>query len=360
MPYANSYNKRKIITINKLMVSGSSDITDFVMLFKSRHPDFMRSANGGYVENSNGYDIIFETFGGVQLDHEIENYNGDTGEFIAWVRIPTLYYNALNEFFIYIGNAAISVSQEDIVGVWESSFKAVHHLRENPGGSAPQMLDSTNNNYDLTSGGSMVAGDLVAGKINKAIDFDGSDDYLVNTAWASVISGNAARTMEIWFKISGTPNFNALSWGAAGGNQLSSFGCYGNEIGYTGYANDNLVPGTPYADNVFHQMVITHDGSTMKIFIDGIERRSDNPESIATSTGADLYLGRYVAGSYFPGQLAESRIHSVARNPDYVLTNFRTMNSPESFYSLEDRDKPGNIGRSIAIGNGMSRSDFAS
>jgi hypothetical protein len=54
-------------------------------------------ANGGLVQNPNGYDIIFtsDCAGTQKLDHEIESYRPATGTVAFWVRIPTLSHTAI-------------------------------------------------------------------------------------------------------------------------------------------------------------------------------------------------------------------------------------------------------------------------
>lgn len=68
---------------------------------------------------------------------------------------------------------------------------------EDPSGSAPQILDWSSNDYHLTSEGSMTSGDLVAGQVGSAIDFDGSDDDLIVT-FDAAFSGEI--TMSCWFR----------------------------------------------------------------------------------------------------------------------------------------------------------------
>src|SRR3990172_1868906 len=47
--------------------------------------------SGGHVASANGYDIVFTASDGTTpLDHEIERWDGSTGELIAWVRVPAL------------------------------------------------------------------------------------------------------------------------------------------------------------------------------------------------------------------------------------------------------------------------------
>ena len=36
------------------------------------------------------YDIVFYDINDNPLDHQIESYNPETGEYIAWIKIPTL------------------------------------------------------------------------------------------------------------------------------------------------------------------------------------------------------------------------------------------------------------------------------
>lgn len=333
MAYSNGYTYRKAITVDHTKVNGTGDLTDFPILVSHTDTAIKTVANSGKVENASGYDIRFETTGGTELDYERVFYSATTGQIIAWVKVPTLDGDANTTIYIYYGNSSVSTDQSDAVNTWNSAYKGVWHMVQDPSGSAPQILDSTTNNYDMTSGGSMTSGDLVTGQIYKGIDFDGTDDYLINTAWASVISGNGARTLEAWFNIPTTPNSNWVSWGAGASNQLSSLGTYSNAIGYLGYANDNTYSAAAYDDGAWHHMAVTHNGTTMKVIIDGVERVSVS-ETIATSTGADLYFGRYVAGSYLPGKLEEIRISNTGRSNEWIITTYESAKNPNTFYSL--------------------------
>lgn len=330
------YGYYKTITIDNTKVSGSGFLADFPVLISHTDADLKTVANGGKVQNASGYDIRFETTDGIKLNHEVVFWSATTGQFIGYVRIPLLDGGTDTVIRIYYGNSGISTPEANPTEAWNAAYKGVWHMIQDPSGSSPQVLDSTNNNYDMTANGTMTSGDLITGQIYQGIDFDSAtSDYLVNTAWSSGgMTGNAARTIETWFKIASTPNFNAISWGAAGANQLSSFGCFGNNIGYTGFANDNLVSGAAYEDDAWHHMAITHDGSTMKIIIDGVQQLSVNPESLNTSTAADLYFGRYVGGSYYDGALEEVRISTVGRSNDWIITSYENQKNVSTFYTL--------------------------
>ena len=58
---------------------------------------------------------------------------------------------------MYYGNSTVG-SQENPTGVWDSNYLLVHHLEEAPTGT---ITDSTGNNEDGSTTGSMNSGDLV-------------------------------------------------------------------------------------------------------------------------------------------------------------------------------------------------------
>jgi len=105
-----------------------------------------------------------------------------------------LYYNNYSDYLV--ANSTTQLPHEVEFGngtsynptsVWNSNYKMVQHLQEDPSGSAPQVIDSTTNLNNGTSGGTMTSGDQITGKIDGSLDFDGSDDY-VNVTVDNTIS----------------------------------------------------------------------------------------------------------------------------------------------------------------------------
>ena len=143
---ADEYNEgrfeyRKQITISDSMTPGicSGNLSNFPVLVDTTNwPAADKNAlrtvsNGGHVYSPYGYDIIFRASDGItQLDHEIERYNGTTGELIAWVRIPTLIYNGNTTIYIYYGNAGITSATQNPTGVWDTNYLAVYHMNQAP------------------------------------------------------------------------------------------------------------------------------------------------------------------------------------------------------------------------------------
>ncbi len=167
------YGYARAITIDHRQVA-KSDQTDFPVLLTGTFPFLATSTNGGRVQNSSGYDIIFtsDAAGQNQLDHEIDSYDALTGTAAFWIRIPSLSHLIDTPIYIWYGNSSVSVSQEHKAGVWRNGYLAVWHLGS---GVSSTAVDSTGNN-NATAVGSVSA---VAGRIGGAAGVNGSaNNYL--------------------------------------------------------------------------------------------------------------------------------------------------------------------------------------
>jgi hypothetical protein len=90
---AAAYTYYKSITVDRTKVGNAgapTTLSSFPMLYSVIDANLATTANGGHVTSASGFDIIFQDSTGTKLDHEIEKYVSTTGEFVAWVRVPTL------------------------------------------------------------------------------------------------------------------------------------------------------------------------------------------------------------------------------------------------------------------------------
>ncbi|MFX1470706.1 MAG: DUF2341 domain-containing protein, partial [Promethearchaeota archaeon] len=147
-PNAHYFTNYKTITIDHNKVAGSG-YNNFPVLISILDSDLR------YDVQSDGDDIAFSSEN-IWLDHEIEvfnqTYSPTQAILVAWVRIPALSGTIDTIIRMYYGNSTMS-SRENPTGVWDSNYKAVWHMNQNPSGISPQMKDSTSNNYDLTPTG---------------------------------------------------------------------------------------------------------------------------------------------------------------------------------------------------------------
>jgi trimeric autotransporter adhesin len=174
---------------------------------------------------------------------------------------------------------------------------------------------------------------------SKAALFNATNSSVVVSNW-NILSGNAARTISIWFKAVGqTSSQYMLSWGANTTNQSSVIGNFygtGNSgFGFIGFVTgllENFSGTCPYFDNQWHNVIFTHDGTTSRLFVDGVQKTT-NTSTYATGT-SNLFIGNYYGvGSYFNGSLDDIRIYNRALSATEV-TQLYTAELPVSTNDL--------------------------
>ena len=190
------------------------------------------------------------------------------------------------------------------VGLW--------HFDEGIGSTA---ADATlNNNHGTLSGG----------KFGNALYFDGVDDYIEVPDDPSLESPSI--TVEAWVKRLGSPGtykYIISKYYAARPGGWSSYAFYTRNtgglffyIGYTGYYILSPDAGSGIWDGNWHHIMGTFDGSTVRLYVDGIEvgTGTTTTESIAYDTGS-LFMGTYTSTGpwFFSGTIDEVRISNIAR-----------------------------------------------
>jgi len=187
-PFLSGYTTRRKLKLTIDHTKIDSDLTDFPVLVKltSSNFDFSKS-------NSDGYDIRFTSSDGTTLlKYERERHDSTNQVAEYWVKIPSVSSSADTEFYIYY-RTDDTADGADPTNVWDSNFKAVYHLKDL---TTSSVEDSTANDNDGTKKGTNEPTE-VDGKIDKAQNFDGSDDYISAPDSASLdITGEI--TIEFW------------------------------------------------------------------------------------------------------------------------------------------------------------------
>jgi len=330
------------ITVDHTLVS--EDLEDYPMLFTVTDPLLKTTGSGGNVQHANGYDIVFTDNTGVRLDHEIETYDGVNGVFKAWVRIPSLSSSADTTILLYYGNSGISVSQENVPGVW-ADYIGVWHLNETTGG-VDSLKDSTGNGNHGTDANGVILG--AGGKIGNGVTFDGSDDHIdcgtgvdltlpfTISAWVN-INSFATGNVVVKTKINATSYYGA--WFSVGTGQTIGIN-YGDGTGEgSGDRRSRNSESTLSGTGVWHHIAGTVTGSTnMALYIDGMEAGgtySGTGGSLNNGTGLSCYMGEETNyGSVMDGTIDELRISKTARSEGWIQTCSNNQNAPSSFCSV--------------------------
>lgn len=196
-----------------------SDLTDYVAYFDLA--DIPGGANFWKYADPNGDDLRLAKADGTELAFELVNFDVPTRSGELHVKYSgTLSSSVNSEVRLYFHSNNKPYAPADTYGrnsVW-SSYDGVWHMSDDPSVGSPQLVDATASGINLTSFGSMTAGDLVDGQLGKEINFDGSDDsFRVSGVHNESLS---AFTIQALIK----PEQVDVTYGI--------LGCWGSNLGY--------------------------------------------------------------------------------------------------------------------------------
>ncbi|WP_109830713.1 DUF2341 domain-containing protein [Reichenbachiella versicolor] len=322
------------LTINGSEVTGSH--TDFPVLISFTNNDLRTVANGGNVQNDNGYDIAFyDSLSGSWLDHHLDYYIPTTGEVVAWVKIPTLSTTDV-EITMFYGNSAIMFDQSSTT-TWNSNYQAVWHM------GSDNYEDGTANNLDGVDQG---ANDT-DGIIGRAASFDGSSNVKVADVSLLSFDRTDSYTISAWYKgtdsgktIAGIVDDNANSHGydlyISTGNGL--IGWQGDNAGNREYIRDN----DAINDDSWHYLVVTWDGASGQAYVDA-NTNNTTTQSVGTigndiSPNVSFTIGSRSSGAAIArsitGDIDEVRVSNTARSADWITTEFNNQSNPSAFVTV--------------------------
>lgn len=347
-----TWTHRKQITIDHNKVSGSSNLTDFPMLFSVTDADLKHTSHGGKMGKTDGTDILFTSSdGSTKLSHEIELYSSTTGQIVAWVKIPTLYTSQDTVLYVYFGNSGAS-DQQDITNVWDSNFTSVLHLNDNA--ASTNVNDSTSNSNDFTAQ-TNTSSRTTTGRIGAGLSFSSSTpDYLSR---ASITPNGSSRTVSFWAKLDSTLTFYGIvsnansptsgspNWFISGNqNQQGGVAAYSGSGGYL----PDVSSFAWFPAGTWAHVALTFDPSgsgSHRLYVNG-----NLLTSAATSDGGRETNNNYIGTGFpraTPGQFDEVRFSSTTRSAAWIATEYSNQFSPNSFYSygavgVENRVVPAN------------------
>jgi hypothetical protein len=338
---------RKMLTIPSTQVAGT--LTDFPLMVKLTDTDLKTYAR------SDGYDILFTSADAeTKLDHEIERFVPSTGELIAWVRIPELSATQNNVIYMYFGHAA-APDQSNSDGVWDDNFVGVWHMGEFSLALVDEFKDSSiYNNHGR--GGSGIFNYIpvrVDGKIGKGQRFDGTDDHINCGVDPSLNIIGSEITLQAWINFPGYDlpgEFQGImahdGWDAG---YRMGFRFTGNHPYFHLPEDESWLGASQEVSlDTWVHLVGVYDGSSMKIYIDGVKDANEQTKSNNVELSAnEFWIGHgdnSVAAPWsypFDGMIDEVRVSDTARSEDWIETEYTNQNNYNNFYiigGLEDID----------------------
>jgi YD repeat-containing protein len=340
MPYGNGYTYSRSITINHAQVP-NTDRSNFPLLISGTYPYLKTVANGGDVQNSNGYDVIFTSDAGcaTKLNHEVETYNGTTGAVNYWVKVPTVSHTT-SDTVIYMcyRNASITTDQSNKTAVWDANYKGVWHL---PNGTSLTANDSTSNGVN----GTITSTSAATGQVDGCGSFDGANSK-IDMGNASALDGMTALTISAWIKPNSLTGANRILTKWMGsflvGTRLGSGDVLRLAVQKTGGGVSIFdSPASTLTVGSWQHVVVTwSQPNTVTISVNGTAKTvTIAQDQNVTSTGPSSTVVQIGSpsdgvGNHFDGLIDEVRMSNVVRSADWIKTEYNNQSSPSTFYTI--------------------------
>lgn len=194
-------------------------------------------------------------------------------------------------------------------------------------GNGGTTLDGTESGMAVPA--TATSGWTNSGKFNKALRFDGTNDYAqVTDSTALDITGDF--TLSAWVSRAGGGDEYVISKtndSADGGYALlvgSSGEVYCRTNNGTSSTDSYTVTGFINADNIWHHVLATRNGTSCRIYIDGKDRTNYiNTHTTLTANANNLRIGSQPSGgNYMNGRIDEVKIYSGAFTADQVKVEY--------------------------------------
>lgn len=328
----NGYTYYRSITVTSTASVASGTLTSFPMFFSSGSSSYSwlaASSSGGTLQNPNGYDFIFATSTACAtgVNFQVENYTSSTGAINAWVQVPTISTGTV--LYICYDNSSITTSQQHTSSTWDSNYVGVWHFPKSSGTLVAS--DSTSFANNLTASGTSATTGALGGNTDGGAAFT-PNDYLRETTFSN---STTTMTVEAWVY---SANFaqNAMIFNVETTNKHWHFSFETNHLSLYGASTTPTVSSTLPSNSAWHLLVGVLNGATGTIYMDGALQTSGSITKASTTSGA-LDVGGYTdsgGGYYFTGDMDELRISKTVRTSQWILTEYNSENSPQTFYTV--------------------------
>lgn len=187
---------------------------------------------------------------------------------------------------------------------------------------------STDGRKDIAYGADTYSGFkliLPAAVPATGLNFDGTNDWISIASPTGLPAGNEHYSLEAWIKpVDNSIARTIFGWGSFGtNNAVNGFRiAAGGGLENYWWANDLTVSpsGFDLFDGSWHHVAATFDGTTRKIYVDGVLRGQDNPGAVHTVTSTNFRLGSAVTTEYFRGEMDEVRVWNRALCADEIAS----------------------------------------
>jgi hypothetical protein len=308
-------------------------VSSFPVLIRLRSPTF---AFGQCLLD--GRDLRFANSKGTHLPFEIERFDLNAQVADVWVLVDTVKGNDSTLLTVYWGNAnAVAQSASGTVFDTGMGYVAVWHLNDR---ALNGRRDATVNSYNaIPAPGTYEGDEWTYGLIGGCDSLDDNDDHLV----APDINAGSALTVSMWVNmyeltaslkqyfigkagaVAGKPPLYSLMLNS--GNQLS--------MNVTVKGKPDSVSGGSLSLNSWYFVTGTYDGSTLKVYVNGVLVNSKAVSGQIDTSMTNLYIGYFDRVSQkLHGRIDEVRILKNALGEDWIKLCYENQKANSTFVAF--------------------------
>jgi hypothetical protein len=282
---------------------------------------------------ADGHDILFTDAGGRPLAHEVERW-APGGESLCWVRLPELGGTNGAGYFLMHWDNAEATNAAAPGAVWSAGYAGVWHLGE------------TNNWFADSAGGytaTNVGAVCVTGFIGQARQFRGADSLLAPSGVFAGISN--AVTISFWqYGATNQPLSQTCFEGVSDvGRELNAHVPWGDgNVYWDAFGNCDRINKLA-ATNIFKggwnhwTFVKDRAAGVMSVYVNGELWHSGTGRTRAYTPVTTFRFGAAANGSCgYTGLLDELRVETVARTPEWIRFQRRTMSDEAFVYGEQE------------------------
>lgn len=322
----------------------SASYTNFPVLFHSTDMTFSTSSTRGHLFNPQGFDLVFSTLPDCSLelnyDRETRNTNG-TYYLYCWVNMPIVSSITDTVFYTCYGNSSIVNNISQMNNTWDPNYIGVYHLATflTSGGVA------TDDATVYSSSGAFVGEPKATnGRM------DGAANFLTTTTIAilnyHVYEFAGPFTVSAWIYPTTTATYQTIvsaDYIATGHRDFSYFiSGLGTSNIFVNIGNGALVADIPIAPpislNKWNYVVMTADGSNVRIYVNGVQSGGQASTAEAILEGGNVNVSiSSVEQVLFPMNncsVDEVRISTIARSAGWIQTEYANQLNPIYFLTI--------------------------
>jgi trimeric autotransporter adhesin len=350
--FPEDWGRRAKIVIHAASID--ADLTNWTMILtEAVLPSEMLDADGSYPALNGGGDIRISTntdgSGRCAIDVRTFTTNNNPALGVAdiAVKIPSVLTTGATFYVWWSSAGATQPAVSDTYGqynAYDANYIGVWPLNEDPSGTAPQMTERTSVAAHGTSNGSMTSGDSVTGAAGKALEFDGSDDFI--NVGSHTSSRRTSMSVSAWIVPNNDTNYRRI----LSREHHFLFGSYNRQLlfatgnGSTGWTSlTTYGTGAALTNGTAYHVASVHNGTSHTGYRNGSSVGSIT--SAMASTTAELGIG-YAPGSAgttqrWNGKIDEVRISSTARSAAWIKAEYVNLMTPTTFATAGTPETPG-------------------